>query len=344
MSDTLMPPGPVATRPGPPAPPAATPSSATAVAPAAPARAAIVTAEHVSKWYGQVIGLNDVNVSVPAGVTGLLGPNGAGKSTFMKLITGQLKPSKGTIQVLGEPIWRNPRIFFQIGFCPEQDAFYERMTGLEWVTALVRLNGLSDKEADEAAKKALTDVDLMDAAGKKIGAYSKGMRQRVKMAQALVHDPQLLILDEPLSGMDPLGRRKTIRLIRDWGRAGKSVIVSSHILHEIESMTSNILLINNGRILAEGDVHQIRDLIDEHPHTIYVRADDPRRLAREFLDGQDDVRSLKFEAGAVVVETGKPDHFYARITEMAASGEFGTIDEVTSPDDNLQAVFQYLVK
>ena len=303
----------------------------------------IVTAEHVSKWYGQVIGLNDVSVTVPAGITGLLGPNGAGKSTFMKLITGQLKPSKGDVKVLGEPIWRNPHLYFQIGFCPEQDAFYERMTGLEWVRALVRLNGLSEKEADEAARKAMTAVDLMDAADKKIGAYSKGMRQRVKMAQALVHDPQLLILDEPLSGMDPIGRRKTIRLIRDWGRAGKSIIVSSHILHEIESMTSNILLINNGRILAEGDVHQIRDLIDTHPHTVFIRAEDPRVLAQSLL-AEDGVISLRFEPGALVVETARPDAFYARLTDMAANGEAGVIDEVTSPDDNLQAVFKYLVK
>jgi ABC-2 type transport system ATP-binding protein len=304
---------------------------------------AIVAAANVSKWYGQVIGLNDVSVDVPPGITGLLGPNGAGKSTFMKLITGQLKPSKGTVNVLGEPIWGNPHLYFEIGFCPEQDAFYERMTGLEWVTALVRLNGLSEKEADDAAKRALTDVDLMDAANKKIGAYSKGMRQRVKLAQAIVHDPALLILDEPLAGMDPLARRRTIRMIRDWARSGKSVIVSSHILHEIESMTGNILLINNGRILAEGDVHQIRELIDEHPHTVSVRAQEPRALAREFLAFAD-VRSLKFEEGAVIVETGKPDVFYARLTEMAASGQFGSIDEVTSPDDNLAAVFQYLVK
>ena len=303
----------------------------------------IVTAEHVSKWYGQVIGLNDVSVNVPSGITGLLGPNGAGKSTFMKLITGQLKPSKGSVKVLGEPIWRNPHLYFQIGFCPEQDAFYDRMTGIEWVTALVRLNGLGEKEAVDAATRALTTVDLMEAANKKIGAYSKGMRQRVKLAQAIVHDPQLLILDEPLSGMDPIARRKSIRLIREWARAGKSIIVSSHILHEIESMTATILLINNGRILAEGDVHQIRDLIDEHPHTVYVRADNPRILAREFLD-RADVRSMRFEQGAVVVETGTPDAFYSRLTELAASGEFGAIDEVTSPDDNLQAVFQYLVK
>jgi ABC-2 type transport system ATP-binding protein len=306
-------------------------------------QAPIVQAEHVSKWYGQVSGLNDVTLTVPPGITGLLGPNGAGKSTFMKLVTGQLKPSQGSIRVLGEPIWQNPALYFRIGFCPEQDAFYERMTGLEWVSALVRLNGVDEGEARKLAQRALDFVELSDAAGKKIGAYSKGMRQRVKMAQALAHDPDLLILDEPLSGMDPLARRKAIRLIKEWGRSGKSVLVSSHILHEIESMTSNILLINQGRILAEGNVHQIRDLIDEHPHTVYVKAERPRALAREFL-AADDVLSLKFEDEAVVVETAKPDAFYARLTAMAAAGEFGVIFEVTSPDDNLQAVFEYLVK
>jgi len=304
---------------------------------------AIFIADHVSKWYGQVIGLNDVSVTVGPGITGLLGPNGAGKSTLMKLITGQLRPSKGEVKVLGEPIWGNPGLFARIGFCPEQDAFYDRMTGLEWVTALVRLNGLDEKASREAAARALTAVDLMDAANKRIGAYSKGMRQRVKLAQAIVHDPELLILDEPLSGMDPIGRRKTIRMIREWARQGKSVLVSSHILHEIEAMTANILLINNGRILAEGNVHQIRDLIDTHPHTVYVRAADPRGLAREFLT-RDDVISMRFESAAVVVETAKPDLFYARLTELVAAGQSGAVDEVTSPDDNLQAVFKYLVK
>ena len=300
--------------------------------------------DHLSKWYGQVIGLNDVTLTVPPGITGLLGPNGAGKSTFMKLITGQLKPSKGTIAVLGEPIWGNPALYFRIGFCPEQDAFYERMTGLEWVTALVRLNGVGDERgARDWRARALETVDLTDAADKKIGAYSKGMRQRVKLAQALAHDPELLILDEPLSGMDPIARRKTIRMIKDWGRAGKSVIVSSHILHEIESMTSNILLINQGRILAEGNVHQIRDLIDEHPHTVYIKAEQTARAGAR-VSADDDVLSLRFEDDAVVVQTARPDVFYARLTELAASGELGAIHEVTSPDDNLQAVFQYLVK
>ena len=305
--------------------------------------AGVISTEHLSKWYGQVSGLNDVTVTVPAGITGLLGPNGAGKSTFMKLVTGQIRPSKGTVLALGEPIWANPAAYFRIGFCPEQDAFYDRMTGLEWLTALVRLNGLGANEATAAAKRALDAVELSEAADKKIGAYSKGMRQRVKLAQAIAHDPELLILDEPLSGMDPLMRRKTIRLIRDWGRAGKSILVSSHILHEIESMTSNILLINNGRIVAEGNVHQIRDLIDEHPHTVYIRGEDPRALARSFLSS-DDLLSLRFEDRAVIVQTGRPDAFYARLTAMAASGEAGAIEEVTSPDDNLQAVFKYLVK
>jgi len=303
----------------------------------------VIAAEHLSKWYGQVIGLNDISLAVPPGITGLLGPNGAGKSTFMKLVTGQLKPSKGTITVLGQPIWNNPLLYARLGFCPEQDAFYDRMTGLEWVTALVSLNGVGESAARDMSVRALETVGLSDAADKKIGAYSKGMRQRVKLAQALAHDPELLILDEPLSGMDPLVRRRTIRLIKDWGRSGKSVLVSSHILHEIESMTSNILLINQGRILAEGNVHQIRDLIDEHPHTVFVRAENTRQLAREFLT-DDQVLSLRFEDGGVVVQTGRPDAFYARLTELAASGELGTIDEVTSPDDNLQAVFQYLVK
>ncbi|HIE91854.1 MAG TPA: ABC transporter ATP-binding protein [Acidobacteria bacterium] len=303
----------------------------------------VVAADRVSKWYGQVIGLNDITVDVRPGVTGLLGPNGAGKSTFLKLITGQLKPSKGTIRVLGEPIWGNPGLYRRLGFCPEQYSFYERMTGLQWVTALVRLNGLSDTAATEAARQALDTVGLLDAADKKIGAYSKGMRQRVKLAQAVVHDPDVLVLDEPLAGMDPIARRKVIRLIKGWGREGKSVLVSSHILHEIESMTSTILLINNGRILAEGNIHQIRDLIDEHPHTVKIRADDPRRLAHAFIE-HDGVRSLTFEEGAVVVETGKPDAFYGQLTQIAASGELGEVHEVSSPDDDLQAVFEYLVK
>ena len=305
--------------------------------------APVVAADRLSKWYGQVIGLNDVSVEVGAGVTGLLGPNGAGKSTLLKVVTGQLKPSKGRAEVLGEPVWDNPPLFFRLGFCPEQDAFYERMTGMEWVTALVRLNGLPEEEAAAAARSALEAVDLLGAADRRIGAYSKGMRQRVKLAQAIAHDPELLVLDEPLAGLDPIGRRKVIRLVKDRAARGKSVFVSSHILHEIEAMTATILLMHNGRILAEGNIHTIRGLIDEHPHKVRIRAADPRRLARGLI-AHDDVSSVQFEEDAVTLETGRPDAFYGRLTEAAATGALGEIHEVSSPDDNLQAVFDYLVK
>ena len=303
----------------------------------------VVRTQSLSKWYGQVIGLNDVSVEIRTGILGLLGPNGAGKSTFMKLVTGQLKPSQGTVEVFGQSIWGNPSVFADIGYCPDQDAFYERMTGQEWLFALTRLAGFEEQAAREAVSRALETVALSDAANKRIGAYSKGMRQRIKLAQALVHDPALLLLDEPLAGLDPIGRRRTIALIKEWARLGKTVIVSSHILHEIELMTSTILLINNGRILAEGDVHQIRDLIDEHPHKVHIRAIEPRAIARALLE-HDFVMSLNLEADAVTVETDRPDEFYTHLTNLAASGEAGRIDAVTSPDDNLQSVFDYLVK
>ena len=303
----------------------------------------VVRAENLSKWYGQVIGLNDITMTIGGGVTGLLGPNGAGKSTLLKLITGQLKPNKGTVKIFGEPVWGNPEIFRRMGVCPEQDAFYDRMTGHEWVTALVRLHGFGEREAADKAMASLELVDLKDAAGKRIGAYSKGMRQRVKLAQALAHEPELLVLDEPLSGMDPLARRKTIRLLRNWAAQGRNVIVSSHILHEVEALTSDILLMHHGRVLAEGNVHQIRDLIDEHPHTVCVRSKNPRALAK-MLVANEDVLSVRFEEDAVFIQTAKPDAFYARITEMAADDGGGDIFEITSPDDNLQAVFEYLVK
>jgi ABC-2 type transport system ATP-binding protein len=218
----------------------------------------VIAADHLSKWYGQVIGLNDVSLTVPAGITGLLGPNGAGKSTFMKLITGQLKPSKGTITVLGEPIWGNPALYFRIGFCPEQDAFYDRMTGLEWVTALVRLNGLSEADAAATARRALELVELTDAADKKIGAYSKGMRQRVKMAQALAHDPELLILDEPFAGLDPVAVDVMSDVLRERSREGIPVIFSSHQLEIVEELCDRVGIIQSGHMVAAGTVDELR--------------------------------------------------------------------------------------
>ena len=305
---------------------------------------AIVEATDLSKWYGQVIAVNKVSFSLGAGVIGLLGPNGAGKSTLMKLITGQLRPSKGEISVSGAPIWNNFSMFHRIGFCPEQDSFYERMTGPEFLSALLRLHGFEEKELERRVDAALEAVRLASARQKKIAAYSKGMRQRIKMAQAIAHDPDILVLDEPLAGMDPVARHETIRSVREWGKAGKCVIVSSHILHEIEAMTQNILLIHNGQVLAEGDVHQIRSLIDQHPHSIYIRCSDPRRLA-EALVACPDVESVRFhpDGKALTVESRRPDDFYERLPDLLLRYEID-LDEMTSPDDNLQAVFPYLVK
>ena len=304
----------------------------------------IIEMTNLSKWYGQVIGVNDITFSIGPGVTGLLGPNGAGKTTLLKLIAGQLKPSKGNLTIFGEPVLNNPKLYYRIGFCPEQDAFYDSMSGFQFVFNLALLTGYSKMEAEARSIEAIKLVDMLEAKDKKVRAYSKGMRQRIKFAQALVHEPELLFLDEPLSGMDAIGRRKTINLIKELGVNGKTVIVSSHILHEIESMTNNILLINHGRILAEGNVHEIRELIDEHPHNVYISCDKPRILASLLITFEDVASvNLDLENSGIVIETVKPDDFYSRLPAIILENDI-KVENIHSPDDNLQAVFQYLVK
>ncbi len=304
----------------------------------------ILAAKDLSKWYGQVIAVNRITFSLGPGVIGLLGPNGAGKSTLMKLMTGQLRPSQGEITLFGEPIWNHYPLFNRLGFCPEQDSFYERLTGREFLSALLRIHGFSEPDVLHRTDAALERVNLSAAADKMIVAYSKGMRQRIKLAQAIAHDPDVLVLDEPLSGMDPVARHQTIRLIREWGRQQKCVVVSSHVLHEIEAMTQNILLLNNGQVLAEGDIFQIRALIDNHPHRIHIRCTDPRRMA-ELLVGFPDVAGVRFhpEESALDVESRKPDEFYERLPELMIEHNI-ELEEISSPDDNLEAVFRYLVK
>ncbi len=294
-----------------------------------------------SRWYGQVIALNDVTTTIAPGVTGLLGPNGAGKSTFLKLLAGQLRPSQGEVRVLGLPAWGSPELFHRVGLCPETDAFWESLTGTQFVTALLRLTGYDETECRARAEAALAQMDLLEARDRKIGGYSKGMRQRVKLAQALAHDPDVLLLDEPVSGMDPVNRRRVIDLVKRLGREGKTVVVSSHILHEVEAMTRRVLLIHNGRILAEGDVREIRDLMDEHPHTVSLRARDPRALAGRVV-GAPHVLSLSFDGSGewLTVQTARPDEFYGGLHEAAV--EAG-VTEMYSPDEDLESVFKYLV-
>jgi len=304
---------------------------------------AVISATHLSKYYGHVLGLDDVSLEIEAGITGLLGPNGAGKSTFMKLATGQMKPNLGAVAIRGRRVWNAPEIFRTVGFCSEPDAFYEDMTGFEFLAGLLRFYGFSRKEIGERAARALDIVELTKDKDRLIRGYSRGMRQRVKFAQAIAHDPEILILDEPLSGLDPLGKRKLIKLIRGFKDEGRTVLVSSHVLPEIEALTSRVALIHQGKVLAEGDVPYIRELIEAHPHQISVRSSDPRALAARFV-GDPSILRMTFggDGRTLVVETRKRDVFFGRLAPAVLEAGI-EVEEISSPDDNLEAVFKYLV-
>jgi ABC-2 type transport system ATP-binding protein len=303
----------------------------------------VIETSKLSKWYGNVLGLSDVSLEVEPGVTGLLGPNGAGKSTFLKLITGQIRPSIGNVRIFGQKVQGNQALFSRIGFCPEHDSFYEEMTGWVFLTSLLKLQGFSSAEIRTRAEEALDIVELRADKDRLIRAYSRGMRQRLKFAQAIAHNPEVIILDEPLSGLDPLGKRKLIRLIKAYKEEGKTVIVSSHVLPEIEALTRTIILIHQGKVFAKGDIHYIRDLIDTHPHMVSVRCSDPRGLVGLLL-GEDFIRTLHFglDGRSVLVETNNRDRFFSVLLSSVVKSRMD-IDEITSPDDNLQAVFDYLV-
>lgn len=308
-----------------------------------PSSDAIVAFQNVSKWYGNVIGLNKLTVTLPVGVTGLLGPNGAGKSTFLQLATGQLKPSQGDVLILGQPAWNHPALNRLIGLCPEQDAFYEWMTGRKFVRTCALLSGMGRSQATEAADHALQQVGMLEHADRAIKGYSKGMRQRTKIAQALVHDPAVLFLDEPLSGTDPVVRRELMDIMLRLGASGKSVVFSSHVLYEVQALTSRIVLLNHGRLVAEGEVRQIRDLIDKHPHRIVLKSRDDRALAARLVGFPDVVGvELSRSAGGILVETNSPDQFYSRLPALSLD-DVMAIEQVYSDDDNLESVFRYLV-
>jgi len=302
----------------------------------------LLSAWQLSKWYGMVMGLNNVWLEMHHGVTGLLGPNGAGKSTFIKLMTGQLKPSQGKVFLLGEEVWGNSNLMAQVGYCPEQESFYNWMTGLEFVSSLLRLAGYQKTDALDMAESALRHMDMGDSMDRKIAGYSKGMRQRIKVAQAMAHDPDVLILDEPLSGTDPVGRVKIIKAIQKLEKVGKDIIISSHVLHDVERITRNVVMINQGRVIAQGDIHSIRGLIDQHPHIVKITTTEPRRLAG-VLTGHESIVSMEFSGNVLIVKTAKPDVFYRDLPRILTEHKI-PYSELTSPDDNLDAVFRYLVE
>ena len=303
----------------------------------------IVEFDGVSKWYGNVIGLNNLTVRIPPGITGLLGPNGAGKSTLLQLATGQLRPSQGKVRVLGHRTWNNPALMRHIGLCPEQDAFYEWMTGYDFVKTCARLSGMGRREAVAAAEKTMAIVGMTENMRRPIRGYSKGMRQRTKLAQALVHEPRVLFLDEPFTGTDPIARRDLLDVIRAMDGSGRSVVVSSHVLYEVEALTQNVILLHRGRLVAEGQVREIRDLIDQHPHRIVLVCDNYRTLAAKLVCWEDiESVTIMQRDNAVMVQTRRPDTFYARLPALSLEADVA-VREVYSEDDNLEAVFKYLV-
>lgn len=304
----------------------------------------MITLERASRWYGQVIGINDLSCQIPAGITALLGPNGAGKSTLLKLVTGQLRPTTGRVRVFDQNPFANPRIYRRLGYCPEIESGYDDMTGRSFVALMASLSAIPTREQPDRVERALATVGMAQAASRKIGGYSKGMRQRIKIAQAIVHDPDVLILDEPLNGLDPVGRREVTSLLQEFASRGKCVVVSSHILHEVEQMTSRILLLNHGRLLAQGDLYHIRSLIDAHPHRIAIASDKPRELAKRLID-LPYVLSVHFarpDSEELEVETNSPEAFYAHFPQIVLENGC-VVRRFGSEDNNLDSVFKYLV-
>ena len=302
-----------------------------------------ITAERVGKWFGEVIAVNNCTLSVGAGVVGLLGANGAGKSTLFKMLAGLIEPSHGEVRVFGRRLRADVGWYRRVGFCPESEALPGWMTGREFLSLMVRLMGFDKAEVHKRTEYWLDRFELVGAAHRRLDGYSKGMRQKIKLAQALAHDPDVIFLDEPLNGMDPVSRKQSIDLVRELGAAGKTVLVSSHILPEVESMTSQIILIDRGRVLAEGAVAEIRDMIPEHPTTVALTASDPRALAG-FLIGCPHVVSVEVQqAQQVVVRTDHALDFYRRLPGWLLDQGL-LVDEILTLDDSLEAVFQYLTE
>lgn len=303
----------------------------------------VVRAKEVGRWYGEVVGLNDLTVDIEPGITGLLGPNGAGKSTFMKLLVGEMRPSRGALQVLGLTPFANRELYPRLGFCPQQDALYDAMTGRRFVRHCLRLGGFTRAEADRRAVAALERVHLVDAMDRRIAGYSKGMRQRAKLAQAIAHEPELLIVDEPLTGLDPIARHQLLDLFRELGQGGTSILASSHVLHEVQSLTEDIVLIHRGRLLAQGTVADVRRLLSRHPRKVLLEAREPRRLAAALV-GLDHVDAVGFTASSsgLFVDTHDVETLFAELPAIATELRVG-LRTLDSPDASLEAVFDYLV-
>jgi ABC-2 type transport system ATP-binding protein len=303
----------------------------------------MIVFEDVSKFYGEILGVNRVSLAIEPGITSLVGPNGSGKTTLMNLMTGLIRPTRGRVSVLGLRADR-PEVFFRrVGYCSQFDSFPRALTGFQFIQSYLRVHGCSKKVAQDLAWKALHRVDLLDAAHLKIGAYSKGMRQRVRLAQSIAHQPVVMILDEPLNGLDPMARAETIRLFRQLASEGLHLIISSHILHEVDMMSDRVILLNNGYVVAEGEIHGVRSEMEEHPMQILIRCDRPGLLAARVFE-QDSVVEAKIhkDRKGVFIKTRDADAFYLLLNTIVVEDGL-TVESVAPVDDDINAVYQYLI-
>jgi len=306
-------------------------------------RNSVIVFDDVSKFYGEILGVNRVSLQITPGITSLVGPNGAGKSTLMNLMTGLLRPTRGRITILDIPTDRPEQLFKKLGYCTQFDSFPRGLTGREFISSFLLVHGYEKKKTLALTATALERVSLLDAADRKVAAYSKGMRQRIRLAQAIAHQPSVLILDEPLNGLDPMVRAETIALFRKLASDGLHVIISSHILHEVDMMSDRVILLNNGYVVAEGNVHGVRDEMEEHPMQILIRCDQPAKLAARVFDKDHVVEArLHDDRKGLFVKTRDADRFYLLLNQVVAEGEIN-IESVAPVDDDLSAVYQYLI-
>jgi ABC-2 type transport system ATP-binding protein len=298
--------------------------------------------ENVTKLYGTVIGVNDISLSLPPGAYGLVGPNGSGKSTLLNMITGQLSPTIGRVRIFGESPIQNARLYRRLGYCPSSEGLYSDVSAIHWVTYLQELGGMSQAQARDAAHDALVQTGLKDVMQRPISTYSRGMRQRVKLAQAIAHNPDLLILDEPFSGLDPIGRNQMTMLLKTWLQAGKSLLLATHVLHEIESLTPAFLLMCGGRLLAAGNSNDVHGLLADVPNRITLCSSTPRPLAALLLE-QDLGDAFAIHPDRIVVETQNPGRLFALLPELLKTSDCD-VTELHSEDESLNALFSSLMK
>lgn len=297
---------------------------------------------NVSRWYGNVVAVNDISFKLEGGVTGLLGPNGAGKSTILHMVGGFLAPSSGSVTVGGSPSWGHPEMYRRIGLVPEREAVYPFLTAREFAVANARLQGMAPPQAAEAAARAIGLVELEDAADRPIGTYSKGMRQRAKVAAALVHDPPILLLDEPFNGMDPRQRLHMMDLLNRMAAEGRTILFSSHILEEVERLAGRVLVIVSGRLAASGDFREIRRLMTDRPHTFTVRSSNDRALASALL-AEPTIAGAALDGGLLTVRTNDFGAFSRAVSGIARRHQI-SLHELLPTDESLESVFSYLVR